>query len=57
MDKINNCATEFLNRLEQAWHFYLDMEKEAQKKINEIYGQIPEGSDLFIILPGFETSV
>ena len=47
MDKLNNCATVFFNRLEQTWNFYLDIEKEVRKKINEIYGQIPEGSELF----------
>jgi hypothetical protein len=47
MDKLNNCATVFFNRLEQTWNFYLDIEKEVRKKINEIYGQISEGSELF----------
>lgn len=48
MDKLNNCATVFFSRLEQTWHFYLDIEKAVRKKINEIYGQIPEeGPGLF----------
>lgn len=48
MKMLKNNTAEFFQRLEQTWHFYLDMEKAVQVKINRINNKISqEDTELF----------
>lgn len=42
MKKLKNNTTEFFNRLEHTWHYYLDMEKVVQREIDRINAKISE---------------